>query len=272
MFSKPTLINFITGKSLSKNYYKSIYFSSTLMISISILSQLFFPDQFFFWNHTISSQGSVLRNPIGNLIWRSGIVIIALLKFPDVMFISKKLESDSKKLSQISKIVGLIASTGFVFVAVFPEELKPMHGISAFICFFGYFIMMNLNLVIIGLELKNKNSPNYAHLIKNRDKLRVLYTVLNCGFFSMVVSSIFKVFRVFFPLWEWFYLFSLILWFLMFPTFIERGKEIVIFEIKSGEIKKKIKSRMSQSFFVITTFVFSFNIQKKKPLNFSIFK
>ena len=124
MGSKPTLANFIMGKSNSKKYFKSIYFSSMLMISISILSQLFFPDQFFFWNHTISSQGSVLKNPIGNFIWRAGIVIIALLKFPDVMFISERLESGSKKLSQISKMVGLIASTGFVFVAIFPEEIK----------------------------------------------------------------------------------------------------------------------------------------------------
>lgn len=264
MLSKLTLTNFITGKSNSKNYFKSIYFSSTLMIFISILSQLFFPNQFFFWNHTISSQGSVLKNPIGNFIWRSGIVIIALLKFPDVMFISKRLESGSKKLSQISKMVGLISSTGFVFVAIFPEEIKPIHGISAFICFFGYFIMINLNLVIISSELKNRNSPNYHHLITNRDKIRFLYILLNIGFFFMVFSSLFKVFSGFFPLWEWFYLFSLMLWFLMFPTFLEPDKEIVIFEFKSSEITSKLRSKVLQmSLLTITNFIFSFKMQKK---------
>jgi len=273
MLSKPTLTNFVKGKSDSKNYFKSIYFSSALMIFISILSQLLFPDNFFFWNHTISSQGSILKNPIGNFIWRSGIIVIALLKFPDVMFISKRLESGSKNLSQMSKMVGLIASTGFVFVAFFPEELKPIHGISAIICFFGYFIMINLNLVIISSELKNKNSPSYAHLIKNRDKIRVLYAVLNIGFFFMVISSTFKVFSVFFPLWEWFYLFSLMLWFLLFPTLIECGKEIVIFEIKSNELTKRIKSKVSKIFIlVLTTFVFSYNLQKKNSLESSIFK
>jgi hypothetical protein len=273
MGSKSTLANYIMGKSNFKKYFKSIYFSSTLMILISILSQLFFPDQFFFWNHTISSQGSVLKNPIGNFIWRSGIVIIALLKFPDVMFISKRLESGSKKLSQISKMVGLISSTGFVFVAIFPEEIKPIHGISAFICFFGYFIMINLNLVIISSELKNKNSPSYAHLIKNRNKIRVLYVVLNIGFFFMVISSIFKDFNMFFPLWEWFFLFSLMLWFLMFPTFIVCSKEIVIFEIKSSELTRRIKSKVSQIFIlVLNTFVFSYNLQMKNSLESSIFK
>lgn len=264
MLSKQSLTNFITGKSKSKNYLKSIYFSSTLMIFISILSQLLFPDQFFFWNHTISSQGSILKNPIGNFFWRSGIIIIALLKFPDVMYISKKLESVSKTLSQKSKLFGLIASTGFVFVAIFPEEFKPIHGISAFICFFCYFIMINLNLIIISLELKNKNSPNYHHLIKNRDKIRFLYILLNIGFYFMVISSLFRSFSVFFPLWEWFYLFSLILWFLMFPTFIEQGKEIVIFEIKSSNITSKIRSKVSQmSLLVLINLVFSFNLQEK---------
>jgi hypothetical protein len=189
------------------------------------------------------------------------------------MFISKKLELVSKKLSQISKLFGLIASTGFVFVAVFPEEMKPIHGISAIFCFFGYFIMINLNLVIISSELKNKNSPNYPNLIKNRDKIKVLYTMLNSGFFFMVISSIFKVFSVFFMLWEWFYLFILILWFLMFPTFIERGKEIVIFEINSSELTKRIKSKVSQIFILgLTTFIFSYNLQKKNSLESSIFK
>ncbi|MHA1561739.1 MAG: hypothetical protein ACTSPA_06395 [Promethearchaeota archaeon] len=231
------------------------------MIFISILSQLLFPGQFFFWNYTISSQGSILKNPVGNFIWRSGIIIIALLKFPDVMFISKRLESVSKELMQISKIIGLIASIGFVLVGVFPEELKLLHGISAFVCFFGYFIMINLNLVIICLELRNKNSPNYRYLLKIREKIRFLYILLNIGFYFMVLSSIFKVFSRFFPLWEWFYLFSLMLWFLMFPTFIEQGKETIIFEIKSNVITSKIISKVSQvSLLVLTHFIFSFNL------------
>ncbi len=264
MLSKPTLIKFIIGKSNSKIYFKSIYFSTTLMISISILSQLFFPDNFFFWNHTISSQGSVLRNPIGNIFWRSGIIIIALLKFPDMMFISNKLKSISNNLSEISKACGLIATTGFVFIGVFPEDIKPLHGICAFVCFFGYFIMINLNLVIISLELKNKNSSNYHYLIKNRNKIRILYILLDIGFFFMVISSIFESFSAFFPLWEWFYLFCLILWFLMFPTFLEHDKEIVVFEVKSSNFAQRIKSRVSQvSFLVLTNFIFSFSLQNK---------
>ncbi|MHA1476519.1 MAG: hypothetical protein ACTSQ5_15205 [Promethearchaeota archaeon] len=136
------------------------------MIFISILSQLLFPGQFFFWNYTISSQGSILKNPVGNFIWRSGIIIIALLKFPDVMFISKRLESVSKELMQISKIIGLIASIGFVLVGVFPEELKLLHGISAFVCFFGYFIMINLNLVIICFSILGFTSWFYLQYSK----------------------------------------------------------------------------------------------------------
>ena len=224
MLSKPTLEKFITGKSTSKHYFKSIYFSTILMISISILSQLLFPDQFYFWNHTISSQGSILQNPIGQFFWRSGIIIIALLKFPDVMFISKRLCSVSNDLAEKSKIFGLIALVGFVFLGIFPEEVNPLHGISAFVCFFGYFIMINLNLVILSLELKNKYSSNYKHLVKNRDKIRFLYILLDLGFFFMVVSCSVQPFQNFFPLWEWFYLFCLILWFLMFPTFIEQLK------------------------------------------------
>ncbi len=264
MLSKLTLENFIAGKSNTKNYFKSIYFSTILMISISILSQLLFPDQFFFWNHTISCQGSVLQNPIGQIFWRSGIIIIALLKFPDVMFLSKKLESVSKRLSQISKACGLLASTGFVFVGIFPEEIKPMHGICAFVTFFGYFIMMNLNLVIIGLELKNKNSPNYHHLIKKRQKIRLLCILINIGFYFMIISSVFEIFSEFFPLFEWFYLFCLMLWFLMFPTFIESDKEIVVFEIKSGEIAQRIKSSVSQvSFLVLSSLILLSNYKKK---------
>ena len=76
--------------------------------------------------------------------------------------------------------------------------------------------MINLNLVIIGLELKDKKSPNYRYLVKNRQKIRFLYIVIDIAFFFMLVSSIFETFSTFFPLWEWFYLFSLILWFLMF--------------------------------------------------------
>ena len=221
MLSKSTLEKFILGKSNSKNYLKSIYFSTTLMISISILSQLLFPDNFFFWNHTISSQGSILKNPIGNFIWRSGIIIIALLKYPDVMFISNKLESVSKKITKISKVFGLIASTGFVFVAIFPEEIKPLHGISAFICFFGYFIMINLNLVIIGLELKNKNSPNYQHLILIRDKNRIHEISIHFADTEIARSPFVEPFMEMFPIWKWFYLFCLILWFLLFPSFFE---------------------------------------------------
>ena len=53
------------------------------------------------------------------------------------------------------------------------------------------------------------------------------------------------------------------LWFLMFPTFIEHGKEIVVFEIKSGEITSRIRSKVSQiSLFVVANFVFSFNQQR----------
>jgi len=262
MLSTPTLEKFVAGKSDSKNYIKSMYFSTVLMISVSILSQLLFPDNFFFWNHTISSQGSILRNPVGNIFWRSGIIVITLLKFPDVMYIFKKMESMSKDLAKKSKACGLIASVGFFFVGVFPEEIKPFHGISAFVCFTGYFIMINLNLVIIGLELKDKKSPNYRYLVKNRQKIRFLYILINIGFFFMLVSSIFNTFSAFFPLWEWFYLFSLILWFLMFPTFIEHDKEIVVFEIKSSEITKKIRSRVSlMSLLVLSSFIFSLNLQ-----------
>jgi len=225
------------------------------MISISILPQLLFPDSFFFWNHTISSQGSILKNPIGNFIWRSGIIIIALLKFPDVMFIGNKLESVSKEITTMSKVFGLIASTGFVLVAIFPEEIRPLHGICAFICFFGYFIMINLNLIIIGLELKNKNSPNYQHLIKNCDKIRLLYILLDLGFIFMVISSFIESVMGMFPLWEWFYLFCLILWFLIFPTFLEQGKEIVVFEMKTSNIVKWIKSGVAQMSLFVCSFI-----------------
>ena len=129
--------------------------------------------------------------------------------------------------------------------------------------------MINLNLVIIGLELKNKYSPNYNNLIKNRQKIRFLYILLDIGFFFMILSSIFENLKGFFPLFEWFYLFSLMLWFLMFPTFIERGKEIIVFEIKSGEIAKRIKSRVSQvSLFVMTNIIFALNSQRNLFENF----
>ncbi len=80
----------------------------------------------------------------------------------------------------------------------------------------------------------------------------------------MILSSVFKNLKGFFPLFEWFYLFSLMLWFLMFPTFIGRGKEIVIFEINASEISSRIKSKVSQvSLFVMASLIFTFNLQKK---------
>ena len=130
--------------------------------------------------------------------------------------------------------------------------------------------MINLNLIIISLELKNKNSLNYHHLIKNRDKIRFLYIFLNTGFFFILLSSVFKVFNGFFPLLEWFYLFSLMLWFLMFPTFIVQGKEIVIFELKTNEISNNLRSKVSQMSLLVLINLFFQSAKKNYLIRFFV--
>ena len=134
--------------------------------------------------------------------------------------------------------------------------ISPFYLKSEFQCDFIYYYYLT--------------SDDSGRLTLAKKKLSFLYIVLNSGFFFMVVSSIFKVSSKFFPLWEWFYLFSLILWFMMFPTFIEQGKEIVIFEIKSSEIKNKISSKFKQvSLLVLTVFIFSFKRAEKNHLIYS---
>ncbi len=189
--------------------------SVCILISMTVLSQITYPIKYSIVLHTVSSQGSKVKNPGGHWIWQAGMMLVAGMKVFDFLLVHKEFTDVSESWANIGLLISLIATIAMFMVGVVSEDSWNTHLVFANIAFLGYYILAHVDL---GL-LVRKDSLYLASLL-NTFFLVCLYILFNLAFLGMIVSFLIKdkgwdnffVKFLRFPLWEWFYFVAVIVW------------------------------------------------------------
>ncbi|MCF2139927.1 MAG: DUF998 domain-containing protein [Candidatus Lokiarchaeota archaeon] len=190
------------------------------LVLVSILAQILYPTDYFFWKNTISDQGSPGLNPIGSIYWRIGVILNGIAHIPYIIYLTGKFKTIHPKKAKQFLFVGILSALGFSFVGIFPLDLGAIHYIFALIAFLGYYYTANLSFQII------ESQKLFFHRNGNEKKLFPMYVlkmyfqisgilclgsfILNKFFFDKEISAIL----------EWNYLLAICIWLLFWPRFL----------------------------------------------------
>ncbi|MHA1717907.1 MAG: hypothetical protein ACTSWX_10165, partial [Promethearchaeota archaeon] len=209
--------HFLEGKGLCKDYID--YFILFLLIFLFTLTipALLFPTHYAIPEYFISAMGNYSKNPIGAYFFNGGMIVLGIMQIPLQIFLAQKLRKESENLALTSGILGIIASMGYIMVGFFPENIWVPHIIGASLVFIGFFIVANIDLLILmqirkqDEEFKKKSSSmELVYFIIYAVGAQFLFvTILNRYFPDSTLLDI----AIFSPsLWEWTYMFALNLW------------------------------------------------------------
>lgn len=154
----------IWAGSLSKKE-QGIYFGVILIgyTVISLISQYLFPVKYSLLDFKISAQGGITSNPDGHILWNIGMILMGILLIPHVQYLSKNLKDSSPRFAKAITILSITACIGFSFVGVFPREYGLLHAIPAAIALYGFFISLNMYLLLLIEQKKNGNRILWPH-------------------------------------------------------------------------------------------------------------
>jgi len=153
--------------------------------------------------NTISDLGVYLNNPQGAPIFNAGIFIIGFLLIPFTLKIYQMIEKGDSKLAKISSSIYLMGSLGFIIVGIFPSNHRIPHLLGATIVFFGYFVVANIDWLIM-----NRKRKRSGEIKKERNDLGIFHIAFNLIALQFGISLILSVFDPSYgimssSLWEW---------------------------------------------------------------------
>lgn len=165
----------ISWKDLTQRYFKNIYrliigtaskglqgiaLSCVLIFFIiaCLIAQSYYPGGYSFLNLTISAQGSVVSNPIGQWYFNNAIKVVGILLMAHILYIYRRLAPDSLLFSRLMLGTGLIGSFGFFILGFVPSGGSEYHYFVSAITFngFGFAAFFSL-FAMLGKAIMIKN-------------------------------------------------------------------------------------------------------------------
>lgn len=201
---------------LMDNFYKKIngsYFaflgSSIFLIAIFIASGIYFASDpsFNIMTHWVSDLGEGPN--FSNYVFNTGEIITGICYILFFLFLTKVLYREKKMKIPliISFIISIIASIGLILAGIFPMYAAPLiHKTVATICFIG----MCLSFIIFGyIESLIEDIPKLYSLVSY-----IISSIIIIFMISYLLDEV-KIVqaREFYLFFEWFSVFSIIMWF-----------------------------------------------------------
>jgi hypothetical membrane protein len=210
-------VEVLQGKAPSKIHRVYILLIFFFFAVMCLIAQNLFPEPYSFLKNSISDQGCPLNNPNGYFLFNIGIIVLGLLLIPHFLYLSHVLRQIMPGVALITLILGLIGSTGMIFVGIFPKHLEPIHGIVARITFIAFFFYGNGTFIIF------LQTREFLKSFRSRSKGLIIFLVLfNISFAGLIIACIFlekppgsqEIFHTFFPfsIWEWLYFLVIMGW------------------------------------------------------------
>jgi len=218
---------FIKGKAPLKAYIVNLCLIILFLGLTLIIPVLLFPTFYSMKSHFISSLGVYSNNPQGAPIFNIGIIFVGFLQIPFTMRLYQMIKKGDSKFAKISQSISLIGALGFIIVGIFPSNIPIPHITGAFMVFFGYFIIANIDwIIIIRNKIRNKElkrKPSYIgifYIVFNLIGIQFGFSVILDSFYPNHILHSYGYFSS--SLWEWIYFLAIISWSLVY--FISNNK------------------------------------------------
>ncbi|MHA1475312.1 MAG: DUF998 domain-containing protein [Promethearchaeota archaeon] len=233
---------FINGKAPLKAYILNLCLIFIVLGLILIIPVLLFPNSYSMKNNFISDLGVYSSNPQGAPIFNTGIIFIGILQIPFSMKLFQLKEKGDSKLIKISKSISIMGALGFIMVGIFPSNIRIPHLTGAFIVFFGYYLIANIDLIILirnrkrSKELRSKLSYlGIFYIIFNLIAIQFCFTVILASNYPNHILHSYGYFSS--SLWEWIFFLAIMSWSLVY--FISNNRT------------RQFKSKILNPFFAI---------------------
>ncbi|QEE14405.2 DUF998 domain-containing protein [Promethearchaeum syntrophicum] len=205
---------FIEGKASLNAYFLNLCLIILIMGLTLIIPLLLFPTFYSIKTNTISDLGVYLNNPQGAPIFNAGILITGVLQIPFTMKIYQMIEKGDSKLAKITQLFSLIGALGFIIVGIFPSNIRIPHLLGAFMVFFGYFIIANIDWIIL-IRKRKRNEE----IKENTGHLGIFYIIFNLIAIQFGISLYLSIFYPIYSygifsssLWEWIFFLAIMSW------------------------------------------------------------
>ncbi|HME53866.1 MAG TPA: DUF998 domain-containing protein [Candidatus Lokiarchaeia archaeon] len=138
---KPKVVHYFTGQFLEKILPRYIPLTAIVFSAFIIVALLLFPGYKFF-DYSISSLGSPLKNPRGWFFFSVAQWSMTVLLLPFFILASRVLWKYQPRPAFIFRIAAIVMMTGTAIVGFFPEAppVYAVHYIAAGMIFGGFFI------------------------------------------------------------------------------------------------------------------------------------
>jgi len=153
--------------------------------------------------------------------------MIGILQIPFSMKLFQKEEKGDSKVKKISRSISLFGALGFILVGIFPSNINIPHLTGAFIVFFGYFLIANIDWMIIirnkirNKELKSKtNNLGSFYIVFNLIAIQFGFSVILTSYYPNHILHSYGYFSS--SLWEWIFFLAIMSWSLVY--FISKNK------------------------------------------------
>jgi len=182
-----------------------------------IIPVLLFPNFYSLKTNFISDLGVYLKNPLGAHVFNTGILLIGFLTIPFTMKFYQMNENKDSKLAKISRLISIFGALGFILVGIFPSNINIPHLIGAFMVFFGYYLVANIDLIILirkrikSEEIRSKTRPlGIFYIVFNLIAFQFSFSVILAMFYPNHILHSYGLFSS--SLWEWIFFFTIMIW------------------------------------------------------------